>query len=93
VSQNYLDFAMVKPAAHKHGIGSPASNPATLPKCQLFNPPPEAFEDEAAAVVRSTTGGVSRPPTWDHSPTRDNASSRVGLVARALLPATIGDTI
>jgi hypothetical protein len=42
VSQNYTDFAMVKPDAAKTWAQVSGLDPATLPACQLFNPPSNA---------------------------------------------------
>ena len=44
VSQNYTDFAMVKPDPAQTWDQVDKLDPATLPQCQLFNPPaPEAL--------------------------------------------------
>ncbi len=62
VSQNYLDFAMVKPEPAQTWNQVAGLDPATLPKCQLFDPPAEAFADEAVAPTGLTAH--SRSPTW-----------------------------
>jgi hypothetical protein len=54
VSQNYTDFAMIKPEPAKTWDLVSKIDPKTLPKCQLFDPPASA----------ATLAGVRRAPTW-----------------------------
>jgi hypothetical protein len=56
VSQNYTNFAMVKPDPKKTWDLVSGLDPNTLPLCQLFNPP------GAAAPAAAAT--VAKPPTW-----------------------------
>jgi hypothetical protein len=57
VSQNYTNFAMVKPDPAKTWAQVSGLDPKTLPECQLFNPPSNAND---AAMMKST-----KPvPTW-----------------------------
>jgi hypothetical protein len=62
VSQNYLDFAMVKPDPAQTWNEVAGLDPATLPRCRLFDPPPEAFADGVATSEGSAAR--SYPPTW-----------------------------
>ena len=55
VSQNYTNFAMVKPDPKKTWDLVSGLDPKTLPPCQLFNPPGPPAAPAAA---------VARPPTW-----------------------------
>jgi hypothetical protein len=55
VSQNYTDFAMVKPDPKKTWDLVSKIDPATLPACQLFNP-----RSESAGVAAAER----RVPTW-----------------------------
>lgn len=59
VSQNYTDFAMVRPEPAKTWAQVAGLNPDTLPKCQLFVPPKD---------VITSTGATSSAPvrTWGH---------------------------
>ena len=54
VSQNYTDFAMIKPDPKKTWDLVSGLDPKTLPLCQLFNPPAE--------MVGLTS--ARRAPTW-----------------------------
>lgn len=54
VSQNYFDFKIVKPDPSETWDQVDKLNPASLPQCQLFNPPANA---KLAAEVK-------RAPTW-----------------------------
>ena len=54
VSQNYTDFAMIKPDPKETWELVRDLDPKTLPRCQLFNPPSAALGPEAAG----------RAPTW-----------------------------
>lgn len=55
VSQNYTDFAMIKPDPKKTWDQVSKLDPKSLPACQLFNPPAELAGAAAAAP---------RAPTW-----------------------------
>lgn len=55
VSQNYTDFAMVKPDASKTWDQVRGLDPKTLPKCQLFDPP-------SGTTFMLESG--KRVPTW-----------------------------
>jgi hypothetical protein len=55
VSQNYTDFAMIKPDPKATWDQVSGLDPKTLPACQLFNPP------NAAAPAAA---GAARAPTW-----------------------------
>ena len=54
VSQNYTDFAMVKPDPKKTWDQVSKLDPKTLPKCQLFDPPKEMTGASSA----------KQHPTW-----------------------------
>jgi hypothetical protein len=54
VSQNYTDFAMVRPNPNTTWDLVNQLDPKSLPPCQLFNPPTE--------MLSTPTG--SRAPTW-----------------------------
>jgi hypothetical protein len=54
VSQNYTDFAMVRPNPKTTWDLVSKLDPKTLPQCQLFNPPSAALG----------AGNVKRAPTW-----------------------------
>ena len=54
VSQNYTDFAMIKPDPKTTWDQVNKLDPKTLPPCQLFDPP-------ASALAVPNTG---RAPTW-----------------------------
>jgi hypothetical protein len=58
VSQNYTDFAMIKPDPAKTWDQVSKRNPDELPACQLFNPPQPA----AAANAMPSTGRTAK--TW-----------------------------
>jgi hypothetical protein len=55
VSQNYTDFAMIKPDPKTTWDLVSKLDPKSLPQCQLFNPPSTALGVAPAA---------KRPPTW-----------------------------
>jgi hypothetical protein len=55
VSQNYTNFAMVRPDAKKTWDQVSKLDPKTLPACQLFNPP--------NAALGAAAGG-RKAPTW-----------------------------
>jgi hypothetical protein len=55
VSQNYTNFAMIRPDPKKTWNQVNKLDPKTLPACQLFSPP--------QAALAATTNG-RRPPTW-----------------------------
>jgi hypothetical protein len=55
VSQNYTDFAMIRPDPKQSWDQVSKLDPTTLPACQLFNPPQPAL---------TATAGGRRPPTW-----------------------------
>jgi hypothetical protein len=59
VSQNYTDFAMVKPDPATTWSKVSGLDPKTLPQCQLFNPPATAAAGRAPAAV-----GAATVPTW-----------------------------
>jgi hypothetical protein len=44
ISQNYTNFAMIKPIPAKTWAKVQGIDPASLPKCQLFNPPKTASD-------------------------------------------------
>jgi hypothetical protein len=46
ISQNYTDFAMLKPDPAKTWAKVQNLDPRTLPKCQLFKPPQHSAERE-----------------------------------------------
>jgi hypothetical protein len=54
VSQNYTDFAMIKPDPQTTWDLVSKVDPKVIPPCQLFNPPPTAAE----------AAGAGRAPTW-----------------------------
>jgi hypothetical protein len=60
VSQNYTDFAMVRPNPATTWDQVKDLDPAKLPKCQLFNPPPEANPHRLDAVA----GPPKKIPMW-----------------------------
>jgi hypothetical protein len=60
VSQNYTDFAMLRPNPAKTWALVAKLDPAKLPACQLFNPPSQF-------VTSNAVGAAPRPsniPTW-----------------------------
>ena len=62
VSQNYLDFAMVKPDPAQTWGQVAGLDPATLPECRLFDPPPEAVGNETA--MPAGLKARSHAPGW-----------------------------
>jgi hypothetical protein len=62
VSQNYTDFAMVRPDPAKTWDQVANLDPKTLPKCQLFDPPPAANKGALGAVAG--TAETTKIPTW-----------------------------
>lgn len=65
VSQNYTDFAMVRPEPAKTWAQVAGLAPATLPKCQLFDPPPYVTANGAPTAAGATKPAPSRKsPTW-----------------------------
>ena len=54
VSQNYTNFAMIRPDPRKTWDLVSNLDPKTLPACQLFNPPSDA----------ATVANARRAPTW-----------------------------
>lgn len=62
VSQNYTDFAMVKPDPAQTWDQVSKLDPATLPPCQLFNPPaPQASAKRTNHPVGSWAGPGQKP--------------------------------
>jgi hypothetical protein len=61
VSQNYTDFAMVRPEPAKTWAKVAGLDPATLPKCQLFVPPKHIAPTLGAT---DAPGAPPRNPTW-----------------------------
>jgi hypothetical protein len=62
VSQNYTDFAMVKPYAALTWNQVDKLDPATLPKCELFNPPAlQALAKSPGHPVGSWAGPRQKP--------------------------------
>jgi hypothetical protein len=59
VSQNYTDFAMIRPDPAKTWALVDELNPKKLPPCQLFNPPAAAL-----AGVRGAARPPANIPTW-----------------------------
>lgn len=65
VSQNYLDFAPVKPDPVKTWDQVAGLDPKTLPRCQLFDPPPSASQVTGAKPAGLASGAPQPPPpTW-----------------------------
>jgi hypothetical protein len=62
VSQNYTDFAMIKPDPKATWGQVSGLDPKTLPPCQLFDPP--SLEATAASRPAMSRPPTSRPPTW-----------------------------
>lgn len=60
VSQNYVDFAMLKPDPTQTWAQVSGFDPAKLPACQLFDPPQAALDAEHSPRVK----GARLPPTW-----------------------------
>ena len=60
VSQNYVDFAMVKPDPKKTWDRVAGLDPAKLPACQLFDPPQSALGASGATGA----GSAASVPTW-----------------------------
>jgi hypothetical protein len=60
VSQNYIDFAMVRPDPATTWARVASLDPAKLPACQLFNPPAAANPGVAA----SAPGATAKIPSW-----------------------------
>jgi hypothetical protein len=60
VSQNYTDFAMIKPDPATTWAKVSGLDPKTLPPCQLFDPPASANK----ALLGDAPGGSARVPTW-----------------------------
>jgi hypothetical protein len=61
VSQNYTNFAMIKPDPKKTWDQVSTLDPKTLPACQLFNPP--SAPQAAAAAQRAPTWGDLKAKT------------------------------
>lgn len=62
VSQNYTDFAMVRPEPAKTWAQVAGLNPATLPKCQLFTPPKDLIF--SPGPTSAAPGAPANHPTW-----------------------------
>jgi hypothetical protein len=60
VSQNYTDFAMVRPDPAITWTQVAGLDPATLAKCQLFDPP----SGVTAASVSTQSAAPAKQPTW-----------------------------
>ena len=60
VSQNYTDFAMIKPDPAKTWAQVSSLDPNALPKCQLFNPPSPPWPPTTALKA----GKPAAAPTW-----------------------------
>jgi hypothetical protein len=63
VSQNYTDFAMVRPEPAKTWAQVSGLDPATLPKCQLFDPPGYVTAGGAPTALKGAAP-VKKAPTW-----------------------------
>jgi hypothetical protein len=62
VSQNYTDFAMVQPDPVQTWDQVAGLDPATLPRCQLFDPPPSDNGGLQATQAKAHTwGDIGRP--------------------------------
>jgi len=64
VSQNYTDFAMVRPDPAKTWDQVKGLDPKTLPDCQLFNPPAPSGAMMNAAPGAKATPRKKKAPTW-----------------------------
>lgn len=60
VSQNYTDFAMIRPDPKTTWDTVIKLDPKSLPPCQLFNPPAPAEANEAGARAAATWGDIRR---------------------------------
>ncbi len=60
VSQNYTDFAMIRPDPKTTWDTVGKLDPMSLPPCQLFNPPPLAAANAAGVRAAATWGDIRR---------------------------------
>jgi hypothetical protein len=60
VSQNYTDFAMVRPDPARTWAQVASLDPAKLPACQLFDPPAAA----APGLLTNAPGAAAKIPSW-----------------------------
>ncbi|HVR99829.1 MAG TPA: hypothetical protein VMW27_24610 [Thermoanaerobaculia bacterium] len=67
VSQNYTDFAMVRPDPAKTWDQVKGLDPKTLPPCQLFDPP-----SPPEGMVGATARPKAKAPTWGSIGRRQN---------------------